>query len=97
MVLIVVQNKLSFTRVEFIVDGMVVLLLLLLPLGIVFKEEFKIWKNQNQNFTDAAASVVELSQPEEAPSHSERKNNNSCLKNVFKPPKRGEVTKSNPT
>ncbi|KAG5126209.1 hypothetical protein JHK82_027044 [Glycine max] len=90
MVLIVVQNKLSFTRVEFIVDGMVVLLLLLLPLGIVFKEEFKIWKNQNQNFTDAAASVVELSQPEEAPSHSERKNNNSCLKNVFKPPKRGE-------
>ncbi|KHN39024.1 Protein NUCLEAR FUSION DEFECTIVE 4 [Glycine soja] len=84
------EIKLSFTRVEFIVDGMVVLLLLLLPLGIVFKEEFKIWKNQNQNFTDAAASVVELSQPEEAPSHSERKNNNSCLKNVFKPPKRGE-------
>ena len=90
MVLIIIQNKLSFTRVEYIGDGMVVLLLLLLPLGIVFKEEFKIWKNQNQNFTDAAASVVELSQPEEAPSHSERKNNNSCLKNVFKPPKRGE-------
>ncbi|RDX73289.1 Protein NUCLEAR FUSION DEFECTIVE 4, partial [Mucuna pruriens] len=89
MVLIVIQNKLSFTRVEYIVDGMVVLLLLLLPLGIVFKEEIKLWKNQNQNqtFTDHAdaSSVIELPQPEEAPS-----SKNSCLKNVFKPPKRGE-------
>ncbi|KAK7392491.1 hypothetical protein VNO78_20931 [Psophocarpus tetragonolobus] len=96
MMLIIIQNKLSFTRMEYIVGGMVVLLLLLLPLGIVFKEEFKIWKNQNQNqtFTDAdATSVIELPQPEEAlaaaPAHLESKNN-SCLKNVFKPPKRGE-------
>ena len=51
MVLIIIQNKLSFTRVEYIGDGMVVLLLLLLPLGVVFSEEFKLWKNQNQNQT----------------------------------------------
>ncbi|TKY52980.1 NUCLEAR FUSION DEFECTIVE 4 [Spatholobus suberectus] len=96
MVLIVIQNKLSFSRVVYIVDGMVVLFLLLLPLAVVFKEEFKLWKNQNQNqtFTDRVdgASVIELPQPEEAhaaPSHLERKNN-PCLRNVFKPPKRGE-------
>ncbi|KAK7355575.1 hypothetical protein VNO80_14835 [Phaseolus coccineus] len=95
MVLIVIQNRLSFTRVEYIADGMVVLFLLLLPLGIVFKEEFKLWKNQNQTFTDRAdaASVIELPQPQEAhaaaSSHLEGKTN-SCLENVFKPPKRGE-------
>ena len=95
MVLIVIQNRLSFTRVEYIVDGMMVLFLLLLPLGIVFKEEFKLWKNQNQTFTDHAdaASVMELPQPQEAhaaaSSHLEGKTN-SCLENVFKPPKRGE-------
>lgn len=94
MVLIVIQNKLSFTRVEYIVDGMVVLFLLLLPLSVVFREEFKLWKNQNQNQTftdqaDVAASVIELPQPQAAPTDLERKNN-SCLKNIFKPPQRGE-------
>ncbi|KAL2323201.1 hypothetical protein Fmac_027580 [Flemingia macrophylla] len=97
MVLIVIQNKLSFTRVEYIVDGMVVILLLLLPLFVVFREELKLWKNQNQNqnqsFTGeadaAAASVIELPQAEAAPTHLEGKNN-SCLKNIFKPPQRGE-------
>jgi len=95
MVLIVIQNRLSFTRVEYIVDGVMVLFLLLLPLGIVFKEEFKLWKNQNQTFTDHAdaASVIELPQPEEAlhpAAASSQGKTNSCLKNVFKPPKRGE-------
>ncbi|KAG2402994.1 uncharacterized protein HKW66_Vig0247360 [Vigna angularis] len=104
MVLIIIQNRLSFTRVEYIVDGMVVLFLLLLPLGIVFKEEFRLWKNQSQNQNQtvpdhadavaaASASVIELPQPEEAhaaaSSHLEGKSS-SCLKNVFKPPKRGE-------
>ncbi|CAJ1968893.1 unnamed protein product [Sphenostylis stenocarpa] len=95
MVLIVIQNKLNFTRVEYIVDGTMVLLLLILPLGIVFKEEFKLWKNQNQTFTGRAdaATVIELPQPEEAhsaaPSHLEG-TNTSCLKTVFKSPKRGE-------
>ncbi|XP_047175354.1 protein NUCLEAR FUSION DEFECTIVE 4-like [Vigna umbellata] len=104
MVLIIIQNRLSFTRVEYIVDGIVVLFLLLLPLGIVFKEEFRLWKNQSQNqnqtvpdhadaVATASASVIELPQPEEAhaaaSSHLEGKSS-SCLKNVFKPPKRGE-------
>ncbi|KAL1351985.1 hypothetical protein HN51_015934 [Arachis hypogaea] len=40
MVLIIVQNKLSFTTVEDVVDGLVIVLLLLLPLAIVFREEF---------------------------------------------------------
>lgn len=54
MVLIIVQNKINFLRVEYIVCAMVVLFLLLLPLALVFTEEFRIWtqkiqKKQNQN------------------------------------------------
>ncbi|KAK7345496.1 hypothetical protein VNO77_16100 [Canavalia gladiata] len=75
MALIVIQNKLSFTRVEYIVDGMLVLFLLLLPLAVVFKEELKLWKTQNQTLIDADASrikvvtqvppsAIELPQPE---------------------------------
>ncbi|MED6115545.1 hypothetical protein PIB30_091718 [Stylosanthes scabra] len=44
MVLIIVQNKLSFTTVEYAVDGFVVVFLLLLPLAIVFREEFKLFR-----------------------------------------------------
>ncbi|KAK7277499.1 hypothetical protein RJT34_22512 [Clitoria ternatea] len=110
MVLIVIQSKLSFTRVEYIVDGIMVLsLLLLLPLAVVFQEEFKLWKTQSQILTDANASSqfkvppsdVELSQTEEepqaataaAPSHRATTNPEgrvSCLRNIFKPPNRGE-------
>ncbi|XP_027366664.1 protein NUCLEAR FUSION DEFECTIVE 4-like [Abrus precatorius] len=105
MVLIVIQNKLSFTRVEYIVDGVLILLLLLLPLAVVFIEELKLRKTQNQTFTDADAShlkvgtqvpssVIELPQPEAqasiAISTTIPQRKNSCLSNLFNPPKRGE-------
>jgi hypothetical protein len=44
MVLIIVQNKFNFSRIEYISDGVGVIFLLLLPLVVVFREEFKFNK-----------------------------------------------------
>ncbi|KAJ1392217.1 Nodulin-like [Sesbania bispinosa] len=84
MVLIILQKKFSFTRIEYAMDGMVVLFLLFLPLAVVFEEEFKLWKTQNQTFTDASPSSVEL----QLQSQENRKV--PCLSNILKPPNRGE-------
>ncbi|XLR55368.1 hypothetical protein S83_006040 [Arachis hypogaea] len=56
MLLIVLQNRLSFNRVQYIVDGIFVLLLLLLPLVVVFKEELNIFNNHNNNINHASSS-----------------------------------------
>ncbi|KAK7267781.1 hypothetical protein RIF29_20460 [Crotalaria pallida] len=102
MVLIIIQNKVSFTRAEYIVNGTVVLVLLLLPLAIVIREELILLKTQNQEVNDASRvkvvthvppSAMELDQPE--PPHPTTTTTNprretSCLKNIFKPPNRGE-------
>lgn len=96
MVLIIIQNRVRFTRTEYIGSGSVVLLLLFLPLAVVFKEEFHLWKTKLQALTDPPQLKVvtdqvinpdpvhEVVQPE-----STRKPD-SCFENVFKPPKRGE-------
>ncbi|KAI4349096.1 hypothetical protein L6164_009734 [Bauhinia variegata] len=100
MVLIIVQNKLSFSRIEYIVDGTLVLLLLFLPLAVVFREEFYLWKAKMQALTDTSqlkevtsvvppsASSVEL--PQATPASTSSHNKNSCLRNILKPPNRGE-------
>ncbi|XP_061345770.1 protein NUCLEAR FUSION DEFECTIVE 4-like [Gastrolobium bilobum] len=99
MVLIIIQNKLSFSRIEYITDGLVVFFLLLLPLVVVFREEFNLWKNKTQGLTDPSQvkvvtevvpspNMVLPSQPEPATTSSQKKS--SCLANVFKPPNRGE-------
>ncbi|KAF7804403.1 protein NUCLEAR FUSION DEFECTIVE 4-like [Senna tora] len=98
MILIIVQNKLSFTRVEYVVDGFVVLFLLLLPLAVVFREEFHLWRaRKSQAFTDAAANsefkvVTEALPPQPLPRGISEKEQTSsdCTRNVFKAPNRGE-------
>lgn len=101
MVLIIIQNRVRFTRTEYIASGSVVLLLLFLPLTIVFKEEYHLWKAKIQA---ALADLPQLKVVTEAddqqaknphPVHqvvlepSGRKAD-SCFQNVFKPPERGE-------
>ena len=48
MVLIIMQNKLRFTRPEYIADGVVVFFFLLLPLVVVFREEINQLKAKMQ-------------------------------------------------
>ncbi|KAL1331979.1 hypothetical protein AAHE18_12G228500 [Arachis hypogaea] len=88
MLLIVLQNRLSFNRVQYIVDGIFVLLLLLLPLVVVFKEELNIFNNHNNNINHASSSsdfkvVTQVPSPASELSQLESHN-------IFKPPSRGE-------
>ncbi|TYI10895.1 hypothetical protein ES332_A09G172200v1 [Gossypium tomentosum] len=48
MVLIVLQNKVRFTRTEYVASAFVVVVLLLLPLVIVIKEELSVWTGKKQ-------------------------------------------------
>lgn len=95
MVVIVVQNKVSFTRVEYVGSAVVVLILLLAPLVLVFKEEFTLWKCKLQNppqvevVTETPCSVQLAQQNHEQIEISGLKSN-SCFSNMFNPPPRGE-------
>ncbi|PHT29899.1 hypothetical protein CQW23_30528 [Capsicum baccatum] len=44
MVMIILQKKFDFTRVEYVLSAALVLVLLSLPLGLVIKEEIDSWK-----------------------------------------------------
>lgn len=84
MVIIILQNRFSFSRIEYIGSASVVLILLLfIPLVFVAKEEFKTWKItkslliSSDTDTDTAAAT---------PSPSSI----SCMKDVFHPPERGK-------
>ncbi|KAF2307433.1 hypothetical protein GH714_028529 [Hevea brasiliensis] len=46
MVLIIIQNKLRFTRIEYVGSASVVSILLFLPLAIVIKEDYDLWKSK---------------------------------------------------
>ncbi|MCD9645555.1 hypothetical protein HAX54_034553 [Datura stramonium] len=98
MVVIVVQNKVSFTRLEYAGSAAVVLILLFAPLILVFKEEFNLWKCKQQILhsppqvkvvTETLSSVQLAPQNQPQLEISELKPI-SCFSNVFKPPARGE-------
>ncbi|KAG4184016.1 hypothetical protein ERO13_A09G145000v2 [Gossypium hirsutum] len=75
MALIIVQNKLSFHRIEYVGLGSasIVSILLFFPLAVVIREDFKIWKTEKQASNDdfqvkvvtenAPAPAVELATP----------------------------------
>lgn len=52
MVIIIMQNRLSFTRVEYGASASIVLILLFAPLFIVIKEEVPLWKTKKQVLSD---------------------------------------------
>ncbi|KAK7245076.1 hypothetical protein RIF29_39909 [Crotalaria pallida] len=92
MVLIIIQNKFTFSRLVYIIDGMVVVFLLLLPLVVVFREELDQWKTKFQGLSNPSLKVVsEIPQPEqEALPEGATLTKTSCFSNIFKPPNRGE-------
>ncbi|KAL5807384.1 hypothetical protein ACOSQ3_030274 [Xanthoceras sorbifolium] len=94
MVTIIVQNKLRFIRTEYIASASVVLVLLFLPLAIVIKEEFKIWKSKKQALDDHSQfNVVTEFHPAKLASRTHERPNFWTmfgLKSIFKQPARGE-------
>ncbi|KAM4090097.1 hypothetical protein ACJW30_09G033300 [Castanea mollissima] len=86
LVIIILQNKFSFTRIEYAGSASIVLILLFLPLVIVIKEELKLWKIKDQSLNNPSQLEMVI---EDAPATSERYVV-SCMNNIFKPPDRGE-------
>ncbi|KAF5953486.1 hypothetical protein HYC85_006342 [Camellia sinensis] len=92
MLVIILQNRLHFSRIEYGVTAVVVTALLFAPLCIVISEEMNLWKNKNQqdmNNSSHIQVVAENPQPK-ATINGDSSKPNSCLRNVFNPPNRGE-------
>ncbi|KAL4605572.1 hypothetical protein ACB092_09G038900 [Castanea dentata] len=69
LVIIILQNKFSFTRIEFAGSASIILILLFLPLVIVIKEELKLWKIKDQSLNNPSQLEMVI---EDAPATSER-------------------------
>lgn len=68
LVIIILQNKFSFTRIEYAGSASIVLILLFLPLVIVIKEELKLWKIKDQSLNNPSQLEMVI---EDAPATSE--------------------------
>lgn len=94
MVMIVLQSKARFTRIEYIGSASVVLVLLLLPLGIVIKEEFNVWTSKEQASTSNTHPqlnvVTETPPADPARPAEETEKPFVCVKNMLNLPERGE-------
>jgi hypothetical protein len=105
MVMIIVEQKVTFTQSEYGGSAAAMIFLLFLPLGVAILEEHKIWKSkksaQNDDFqmkaiTEMPATNIETT-TSSAPTNSllvppstEKAPQVSCWANIFKPPARGE-------
>nr|XP_043634190.1 uncharacterized protein LOC122605329 [Erigeron canadensis] len=94
MVIIIIQNKLQFLEVEYALTASVVVILLFAPLGIVFREEFKIWKSKqdvlnNHLHTVHISTVIPTNVVVTTPTPPPEKEV-SCWKTVFSHPERGD-------
>ncbi|KAI5680751.1 hypothetical protein M9H77_01978 [Catharanthus roseus] len=81
MIIIIIQNRLTLNKLEYIVSASIVIILLFIPLLVVTKEEFRAWKEMK-----ILVSHIKCPESEEK----EQPKSISCAKNVFSPPERGE-------
>ncbi|XP_052185356.1 uncharacterized protein LOC127797004 [Diospyros lotus] len=88
LIVIVVQKMVHFTRLEYVSSAVIVLILLLLPITPVIKEEYSIWKSKKQAATVPAQLKISTETPTAPPTEQEVPV--SCFKDVFRPPERGE-------
>ncbi|XP_047330713.1 uncharacterized protein LOC124934257 [Impatiens glandulifera] len=90
MAVIIIENRVHFSRSEFGVSAAVVIFLLFAPILVVINEEKHIWKNKNTpkpEKTEQFEQIIVNSSPLPSPPPREA---DSCFSNVFRPPKRGE-------
>ncbi|KDP29178.1 hypothetical protein JCGZ_16567 [Jatropha curcas] len=87
MIIIIIQNKLKFTRAEYIGSATIVILLLLLPLVIVIKEEFSLRQINKFVNNNTQLNISAENPPAEAQAKVDLL---SCFHNIFKKPDRGE-------
>lgn len=94
MLLIILQNRLSFNSTAYSGSASIVVVLLFAPILVVIKEELSVWKKKRQSLSDASqlnnnnlAIQIEL---QEQANTTDSKKVDSCFSNVFSPPERGE-------
>ncbi|XVE99232.1 hypothetical protein REPUB_Repub03eG0180000 [Reevesia pubescens] len=63
MIIIIVENKIKFTRPEFGGSAATVIFLLFLPLGVVIMEEYKIWEARNRALNDPSPLKIVTEKP----------------------------------
>ncbi|KAE8666193.1 hypothetical protein F3Y22_tig00112505pilonHSYRG00028 [Hibiscus syriacus] len=88
MVVIILQNRLSLNRIEYVGSASIVTVLLFLPLAVVIREDFKIWKTNQQPSSDASHVKVVTEYPPQPQQTAEKQV--GCFENIFKPPDWGE-------
>lgn len=98
MVAIIVDKQVSFTKNQFRGSTAVVVFFLMLPLAVVIKEEYKLWKVKQQTNEIYLSQVnvitekpsqetpvpVSTQPPPSSPKHV------ACMQDVFRPPARGD-------
>lgn len=98
MVLIIIQNRLRFSRFEYVGSASVVLIFLFLPIAVVIREELNLWRRKGHFLNDSTQVKVITENPTvteqpstlpDEPPAIQRKPD-SCMSNIFKPPDRGE-------
>nr|GLL24802.1 protein NUCLEAR FUSION DEFECTIVE 4-like isoform X1 [Ipomoea trifida] len=98
MIIIIVQNRITFTRPLYAGSATVVVVLLFAPLFVVFKEEWTVWGAKQRELKEPPQVKVEdpppgleLASNLEAPQPAKPNDvGTSCFSNVFSPPPRGE-------
>ena len=97
MMLIVMQNRLGFSRPEYVGGASVVIVLLLLPVLIALKEDFNLWTKRKNNIQsveenpslDRESAQVVQRDPNLQPYRADAQSS-SCFLTVFRHPERGE-------
>ncbi|XP_019152323.1 PREDICTED: uncharacterized protein LOC109149125 [Ipomoea nil] len=84
MVIIILQQKLSFSKFGYAISATIVLLLVFSPIVLVVRGEYKVWRSKEK------APAIELAEPGEAETKTHQENSDSWFNNVFRPPERGE-------
>ncbi|XP_038882767.1 protein NUCLEAR FUSION DEFECTIVE 4-like [Benincasa hispida] len=91
MILIIIQNELMFTRIQYLGCAFVLLAFLFLPLVVVIREEFSSRKRKLQGVDLTSwLPVPPDPSPAELPLPRPSNSSSSCFENVFRPPERGE-------
>ncbi|KAJ9553687.1 hypothetical protein OSB04_017732 [Centaurea solstitialis] len=101
MIIIIVEKSIQFPRPEYGGSAAVVIFLLFLPIAVVIREEYTIWKNKKASLNDPpqikivannplpSQNATDLPPPPPA-SPPKPEAETTCFQNVFRPPERGE-------
>ncbi|XP_060206177.1 protein NUCLEAR FUSION DEFECTIVE 4-like [Lycium barbarum] len=88
LIMIIIQKKFTFKRVEYALSGAVVIVLIFSPLILVIREELNIWKTKKGLLPSDISQLNVPIDMENPPSSTT--NWTSCFRSAFNPPKRGE-------